>query len=80
MQAIQDIEDLVLPALLEQLQDEDTLVKKNTTLGQWVKGLREENVAIMQADVKEKAIYLFTEAIALTFAGGSPSQVIYCQV
>lgn len=63
------IEELILPTVRQQLEDEKALIQQKSSFGQLIKSLRKEGAAIMQADVEEKAQYLLKEVLSPTCAG-----------
>lgn len=70
VQAVQQIEEILYPIVLEVLEDEEALMKSNTVLGNLVKSMKEEGTDIMsRGDVQEKARHFSVEVITLTFAG-----------
>jgi hypothetical protein len=73
VRAAEAIEEILLPALREALEDEDELMKQGTILGRLLQGLQDEGADIMRADNDSKAQYLCVETLMLVFVGVTSS-------
>jgi hypothetical protein len=67
--AVEDMEDILIPLLREALADEALMVQQGTILGRVVEALRDEGANIMNADLDEKVAYFCMQVTGLVLAG-----------